>query len=117
MGGEIVLSGNSWDNNASQLEVAQCFEQRGRWTGFNGTVPRLSIPRKSEKLSGLLLQRSWLMAATIKHGDRDEAKIRRKGSTSVSKTFPSRKLAIDWGINTESEMLRGQYICRDSARK
>ena len=57
------------------------------------------------------------MAATIKHGDGYQAKIRRKGFTSVSKTFPSRKLANDWGINTESEMLRGQYICRDSARK
>ena len=91
------------------------FEQRGRWTDFNGTVPRLSIPRKSEKLSGLLLQRSWLITTTIKHGDGDQAKIRRKGFTSVSKTFPSRKLANDWGINTESEMLRGQYICRDSA--
>jgi hypothetical protein len=47
------------------------------------------------------------MTATIKHGDGDQAKIRRKGFTSVSKTFPSRKLANDWGINTESEMLRG----------
>lgn len=43
------------------------------------------------------------------------SKIRRKDFTSVSKTFPAPKLANDWGINTESEMLRGQYICRGSA--
>ena len=55
------------------------------------------------------------MAATIKHNDSSQAKIRRKGFTPVSKTFPAPKLANDWGINTESEMLRGQYICRGSA--
>ena len=41
MEGKIVPSVHSWDNNASQLEAAQFFEQRGQWTGFNGTVPRL----------------------------------------------------------------------------
>ena len=115
MEGKIVPSVHSWDNNASQLEAAQFFEQRGQWTGFNGTVPLLSNPREKEKLSGLLLKRGWLMATIIKHGDGYQVKIRRKGFTPVSKTFPSRKLANDWGINTESEMLRGQYICRDSA--
>lgn len=62
-------------------------EQRGRWTDFNGTVPRLSIPRKSEKLSGLLLHRSWLITATIKHGDGYQAKSVEKVSHPSAKPF------------------------------
>lgn len=55
------------------------------------------------------------MATIIKHGDGYQTKIRRKGFTPVSKTFPSRQQAKDWGIATEAEMLRGQYVSRYSA--
>jgi len=91
------------------------FEQRGQWTDFNGTVPLFSTPREKEKLSGLLLKRGWHMATIIKHGDGYQVKIRRKNCIPVSKTFPTHQLAKDWAITTESEMIRGQYVCRHSA--
>ena len=55
------------------------------------------------------------MATIIKHGDGYQAKIRRKGFKTVSKTFASYQRAKHFGITTEAEMLQGRYVCRDSA--
>ena len=55
------------------------------------------------------------MATVVKHGDGFQTKIRRKGFKPISKTFPTHKLADEWGVRTEAEKFSGKYISRDEA--
>lgn len=53
------------------------------------------------------------MATITARGDGQyQAKIRMSGHPSVSKTFPTRKLAEQWAAATEVDMLRGEFIPR-----
>lgn len=53
------------------------------------------------------------MASIRRRGDGQfQVQIRKAGHPVISKTFPDRKLAEDWGKSTEVDMLRGEFVPR-----
>lgn len=44
-----------------------------------------------------------------------QARIRLRGMTPISRTFPNRRLAEDWAKVTESDVLRGVFVSRNDA--
>lgn len=53
------------------------------------------------------------MATILQRGDGQyQVKIRKAGHPSVSKTFPTRRLAEDWATITGAEMIKGEFIPR-----
>jgi len=58
------------------------------------------------------------MASIIHRGPHQyQAFIRRKGYPAVTKTFETKRDAEAWAKVTESEMVRGVYICRTEAER
>ncbi|MGE0082526.1 MAG: site-specific integrase [Thiohalomonadaceae bacterium] len=58
------------------------------------------------------------MASFYKRGDYQwEAKIRRKGFPSLSKTFETRQDAETWALQVEAEMKRGTFVSRAEAER
>lgn len=58
------------------------------------------------------------MATITKRGDLQwQAKVRIKGHPAQTKTFNSKKDAEDWAKVTESEMVRGVFVCRSDSER
>jgi hypothetical protein len=56
------------------------------------------------------------MASFYKRGGYQwEARIRRRGFPTIGRTFKSKSEAQIWAIQTEAEMQRGSFICRNPA--
>lgn len=57
------------------------------------------------------------MASITKRGSQWQARVRRKGYPTETKTFPSRSEAIQWAQIIESEMNRGLFVSRSEAER